>query len=91
VAVVAADGSLLGLMCLKQRRTKFCLDADAEVRSTRDDGRGRGAGNTVTEIAPARMPGKVGAAFAPRASGYATTPSRLRAGPTFHEARCYLA
>jgi CBS domain-containing protein len=28
MAVVAADGSLLGLMCLKQRRTGFCSDAD---------------------------------------------------------------
>ncbi|MEO7980259.1 MAG: CBS domain-containing protein [Sporichthyaceae bacterium] len=32
-AVVAADGSLLGLMCLKQRRTGFCSDADVEARS----------------------------------------------------------
>lgn len=36
LAVVAADGSLLGLMCLKQRRTGFCSDADVHARSTRD-------------------------------------------------------
>jgi CBS-domain-containing membrane protein len=33
VAVVTADGSLLGLMCLKQRRTGFCSDADVASRS----------------------------------------------------------
>jgi hypothetical protein len=33
VAVVDADGSLLGLMCLKQRRTGFCSDADVAARS----------------------------------------------------------
>ena len=33
VAVVTADGSLLGLMCLKQRRTGFCSDADVAARS----------------------------------------------------------
>ena len=33
MAVVAADGSLLGLMCLKQRRTGFCSDADVAARS----------------------------------------------------------
>lgn len=36
VAVVAADGSLLGLMCLNRRRTGFCSDADVEARSVRD-------------------------------------------------------
>ena len=33
VAVIDADGSLLGLMCLKQRRTGFCSDADVAARS----------------------------------------------------------
>ena len=33
MAVVDADGSLLGLMCLKQRRTGFCSDADVAARS----------------------------------------------------------
>jgi CBS domain-containing protein len=33
MAVVDADGSLLGLMCLKQRRTGFCSDADVATRS----------------------------------------------------------
>jgi CBS-domain-containing membrane protein len=33
VAVVTAEGSLLGLMCLKQRRTGFCSDADVAARS----------------------------------------------------------
>ena len=33
VAVVAADGSLLGLMCLTRRRTGFCSDADVAARS----------------------------------------------------------
>ncbi|WP_425280178.1 CBS domain-containing protein [Micromonospora orduensis] len=37
VAVVDADGSLLGLMCLKQRRTGFCSDADVEARSRSRD------------------------------------------------------
>ncbi|WP_083970861.1 CBS domain-containing protein [Actinoplanes awajinensis] len=32
-AVVTADGSLVGLMCLKQRRTGFCSDADVAARS----------------------------------------------------------
>jgi signal-transduction protein with cAMP-binding, CBS, and nucleotidyltransferase domain len=41
VAVVTADGSLLGLMCLKQRRTGFCSDADVAARSRdRDEGQG---------------------------------------------------
>jgi CBS domain protein len=41
VAVVDADGSLLGLMCLKQRRTGFCSDADVAARSRdRDEGQG---------------------------------------------------
>jgi CBS-domain-containing membrane protein len=33
LAVVDADGSLLGLICLKQRRTGFCSDADVEART----------------------------------------------------------
>jgi CBS-domain-containing membrane protein len=33
LAVVDADGSLLGLMCLKQRRTGFCTDAGVAARS----------------------------------------------------------
>jgi signal-transduction protein with cAMP-binding, CBS, and nucleotidyltransferase domain len=33
LAVVDKDGSLLGLMCLKQRRTGFCSDADVAARS----------------------------------------------------------
>jgi CBS-domain-containing membrane protein len=37
VAVVDADGSLLGLMCLKQRRTGFCSDADVAARSRSHD------------------------------------------------------
>ncbi len=37
VAVVALDGSLLGLMCLKRRRTGFCSDADVEARSRSRD------------------------------------------------------
>lgn len=37
VAVVAADGSLLGLVCRKQRRTGFCSDADVEARSRSRD------------------------------------------------------
>ena len=37
VAVVDADGSLLGLMCLKQRRTGFCSDADVAARSRSRD------------------------------------------------------
>lgn len=32
-AVVTADGSLLGLMCLKHHRTGFCSDADVASRS----------------------------------------------------------
>jgi CBS-domain-containing membrane protein len=42
VAVVDADGSLLGLMCLKQRRTGFCSDADVTARSrSRDESTSR--------------------------------------------------
>jgi CBS-domain-containing membrane protein len=37
VAVVDADGSLLGLMCLKQRRTGFCSEADVAARSRSRD------------------------------------------------------
>lgn len=37
LAVVAVDGSLLGLMCLKQHRTGFCSDADVEARSRSRD------------------------------------------------------
>jgi CBS domain-containing protein len=38
VAVVDADGLLLGLMCLKRDRTGFCSDADVASRSRdRDD------------------------------------------------------
>lgn len=33
LAVVAADGTLLGLMCLKRRRTGFCSDDDVESRA----------------------------------------------------------
>ncbi len=33
VAVVAVDGTLLGLMCLKRRRTGFCSDAEVAARS----------------------------------------------------------
>jgi len=32
VAVVNADGSLLGLMCLKQRMRGFCSDGDVAAR-----------------------------------------------------------
>ncbi|MEU8606605.1 CBS domain-containing protein [Actinoplanes sp. NPDC048791] len=32
-AVVDADGSLLGLICLKQRKTGFCSDADVTARA----------------------------------------------------------
>jgi CBS domain protein len=39
VAVVDADGTLLGLMCLKQRRTGFCSDADVAARSQNRDER----------------------------------------------------
>ncbi len=39
VAVVTADGSLLGLVCLKQRRVGFCSDADVEARSPTRRGR----------------------------------------------------
>ncbi len=34
VAVVAADGALLGLLCLKRRRTGFCSEADVAARSS---------------------------------------------------------
>jgi CBS domain-containing protein len=37
LAVVDADGSLLGLICHKQRRTGFCSDADVEARSRSRD------------------------------------------------------
>jgi CBS-domain-containing membrane protein len=37
LAVVDADGSLLGLICLKQRRTGFCSDADVAARSRSRD------------------------------------------------------
>ncbi len=33
LAVVGADGSLLGLVCRKQRRAGFCSDADVAARS----------------------------------------------------------
>lgn len=33
LAVVAADGSLVGLICLKQRMRGFCSDADVEERA----------------------------------------------------------
>jgi CBS-domain-containing membrane protein len=33
LAVVDADGSLLGLICLKQQRTGFCSDSDVKARS----------------------------------------------------------
>ncbi|MEJ7635579.1 CBS domain-containing protein [Aeromicrobium sp.] len=39
VAVVAVDGSLLGLVCLKQRRTGFCSDVDIESRSPSHHGK----------------------------------------------------
>lgn len=34
LAVVADDGSLLGLVCLKRRSTGFCSDAGVEARAT---------------------------------------------------------
>ena len=34
VAVVGPDGTLLGLMCLKRRRTGFCSDADVLSRGS---------------------------------------------------------
>lgn len=37
VAVVDADGSLLGLVCLKRRRTGFCSEADVVSRSRSHD------------------------------------------------------
>jgi CBS-domain-containing membrane protein len=37
VAVVDAEGTLLGLMCLKRRRTGFCSDADVASRSRSPD------------------------------------------------------
>ena len=37
VAVVNADGSLLGLVCLKRRRTGFCSEADVASRSRSHD------------------------------------------------------
>ena len=37
VAVVDAEGTLLGLVCLKQRRTGFCSDADVAARSRNRD------------------------------------------------------
>ncbi|MFD8496418.1 CBS domain-containing protein [Amycolatopsis sp. NPDC059657] len=33
LAVLADDGALLGLLCLKRRRTGFCCDADVAARS----------------------------------------------------------
>lgn len=33
LAVVDADGALLGLMCLKQRQTGFCTDQDVAARA----------------------------------------------------------
>jgi CBS domain-containing protein len=33
LAVVAGDGSLLGLLCLKRRLTGFCSDADVAARA----------------------------------------------------------
>ncbi len=48
-AVVAADGQLLGLLCLKRRLTGFCSDADVDARAAcRDE----------PELVPAR-PGRV--------------------------------
>jgi len=37
LAVVAADGSLLGLMCLKQRKSGFCSNADVDSRARSRD------------------------------------------------------
>jgi CBS domain-containing protein len=36
LAVVDADGTLLGLLCLKRRRTGFCTDADVAARAAED-------------------------------------------------------
>jgi CBS domain-containing protein len=33
LAVVDGDGVLLGLLCLKRRRTGFCSDRDARARA----------------------------------------------------------
>jgi CBS domain-containing protein len=33
LAVVDADGTLIGLLCLKRRRTGFCSDADVAARA----------------------------------------------------------
>jgi hypothetical protein len=58
VAVVDADGSLLGLMCLKQRRIGFCSDADVAARSQdRDEGSelGSTSGYEVPQVTGGRI------------------------------------
>ena len=38
LAVIDADGGLLGLLCLKRRRTGYCSEADLASRSRERDG-----------------------------------------------------
>lgn len=42
LAVVDDEGGLLGLLCLKRRRTGFCSDLDVRARAWPDPGRDQG-------------------------------------------------